>query len=176
FTALSADSLEDENAATQVNKILRPLLEVVRASNAGFTLLHHGAKNTDGYRGSTGIGAAVDMILAMSTPTDCPTERVVRAKGRFKMSDYHLRYDSDAMTYMVVGSATAGQAQSPKKPDKHERIVAYLGEHPGSGIKTLRSVVGGRAQDVDAAVEALVMQGKILHLGERKGFSLREAP
>ena len=176
LSRLFGGGLDDENSASQVNRFLSPLLELVRESGTAFLLLHHGAKKSDGYRGSTAIGAQVDMILNMTSPSDSSTSRVVTAKGRFKLQDYCVHYDLDALTYDLLADASPETMQEAETARIRRRILAYLEANPGTGSKKLRAAIGGRAQEVDAAAEDLVLQGLTERLGVRGGFRLIKAP
>ena len=168
--------LDDENSAPQVNKFLTPLVEVVRTSGTAFLLLHHGAKKSDGYRGSTAIGAQVDMILNMTAPSESSAARTVTAKGRFKLDDFVLFYDLDAMDYELLRDDSPETVAAAERGRMRRRILAHLSANPGTTSTALRAAMRGRAAEVDSAREELLASGLIERLGAKEGYRLRSGP
>jgi len=91
----------------------------------------------------------VDVILEMSAQVDDPTVRVLTARGRWSMKGFSVRYRGDAF------DLTAGELT----PDA--RVLLHVEQNPGVSKRRVRDQVGGRAQVVDASLEALEARGAI---------------
>jgi len=76
--ALMLDSLRslapglDENDSGPVEAVLGPLRGLSRRHNLATLVLHHAGKASNGYRGSTAIGAAVDLGFTLAREGDDP--------------------------------------------------------------------------------------------------------
>lgn len=69
----------DENDSARVSEVLDPLRNTVRQHNVATILLHHDAKSGySGYRGSSAIGAAVEIIATLERVREDPQRRVRR--------------------------------------------------------------------------------------------------
>lgn len=68
----------DENDNAQVEAAIRPLVNAVRARNIATLLLHHAGKVGGEYRGSTAIGAAVELGYTLRRHQDDPQARTRR--------------------------------------------------------------------------------------------------
>jgi hypothetical protein len=65
----------DENDS-RMDTVLAPLRDLVRASGAACVLLHHAPKQGDEYRGSTAIGAAVELGFTLASPGEGDAKRL----------------------------------------------------------------------------------------------------
>ena len=74
----------DENDPAKVAEALDPLRSLVRAERAATVLLHHLPKNGSNYRGTTAIGAAVELGFKLSRAEDDPEKADRRRLDCFK--------------------------------------------------------------------------------------------
>ena len=141
----------DSGSAVAWTRIMRQLVEPVRTSNAGLLLIHHGQKSGGGYRDSTAIGANSDVILEM---TEAPGDvRRFKARGRIHVESFDVRRVREG--FQLVGGPEPIEA----------RVHRFVEGHPRVSKTKIRSGVGGKGEDVDAAVGRLVAAGKIHNVG-----------
>lgn len=74
----------DENDSAPVEATLGPLRGLARRHDCAVLLLHHAAKASDGYRGSTAIGAAVELGFTLGRERDDPHARTRRRLSCWK--------------------------------------------------------------------------------------------
>jgi hypothetical protein len=102
----------DENDS-RVDADLAPLRDLVRAHHAACVLLHHASKQQGGeYRGSTAIGAAVELGFTLSSKRDADPRRCLSCwKSRFgpRMPDrwVEIRQAADGSPGIVTAEAPA---------------------------------------------------------------------
>jgi hypothetical protein len=166
LTAFARNSLEDENSSVAATKLLQPLLEWTHEGNFALVLLHHAAKSGS-YRGSTAIGATVDMIVQLDFIKGCPEGRSFTPKGRFEAEYQELVRDKATMAWTV-------RARTEAMGTAKERIVEALADRVERTLTDLRSAVGGRGVIIDEAVRSLLAEGRIESLGHGKGYRLRQ--
>ena len=141
----------DSGSAAAWTRIMRQLIEPIRTSNAGLLLIHHGQKKGGGYRDSTAIGANSDVILEM---TEAPGDvRHFEARGRMHVESFDVRRIHGG--FELVGGPEPIEA----------RVQRFVEGHPRVSKTKIRSGVGGKGEDVDAAVGRLVAAGKIHNVG-----------
>lgn len=163
--------VEDENGASAWTKRLRPLVDLARTSRAGIVLLHHANKAQGSYRGSTAIGANMDMILEMSEVSDDASVRAIKARGRWPLESYAVRYDRDTFSWTLVDRDAASESGNhAREAAAQAKVLTWLAANPNSGSGQIRKGVGGKSTVCDAAVKALVESGRITSLGKGKGF------
>ena len=141
----------DSGSASAWTRIMRQLVEPLRTSNAGLLLMHHAPKNGSGYRDSTAIGATCDVLLAM---TEVPGDvRRFKARGRIHVESFDIRRARGG--FELVGG--------PEPID--DRVHRFVGAHPGVSKTKVRSGVGGKGEEVDAAVDRLLAAGTLKNVG-----------
>lgn len=74
----------DENDSAPVEATLGPLRGLARRHDCAVLLLHHAPKASDGYRGSTAIGAAVELGFTLARERDDPQARTRRKLTNWK--------------------------------------------------------------------------------------------
>lgn len=79
------------------DQAIDPIINLTRRSNAATLLSHHANKHNGKYRGSTAIGANVDVIVEMSA-NGPETVRQMTTQGRSQapVEDFEYRFDPDA--------------------------------------------------------------------------------
>lgn len=164
--------VDDENGAAGWTKHLLPLVALARKHRTAIVLLHHANRAQGTYRGSSAIGAAMDMILEMSEDEKDSSVRHVRPRGRWTVKPFSLRYEP-TREFSLIGDETPSlEAQRAAKRDtlleKIHRWLLELGR-PAS-LSELRKAAGTRASLCDEALGALVAAGRVRHLGKRQGY------
>jgi hypothetical protein len=165
--------IEDENGAAAWTKQLMPLVQLARSSGAAIVLLHHANRAQGSYRGSSAIGAAMDMILEMSESTTDANVRHIKPRGRWKVEPYALRYELSNGWTFVGGGAGAEMARTAKLDGLQAAICRELAKRTRPAhLATIRKAVGGKAVDCDEALRLAVTAGRVIHLGKRQGYEL----
>jgi hypothetical protein len=153
LTEYAAGRVRELSNAGEWTPVMRELRELARTTGAAVVLIHHAAKGTGSYRDSTAIGAGVDLILEM-TGDEATADRKVRARGRWPVGDYAVRYEA-GRGYVTPDLA----APPPVGADVYRRIVAAGAS--GISLGKLRESIGGARHSVDAAVRELEAAGRI---------------
>lgn len=163
---------DDENAAAAWKKRLMPLVELARSSRAAIIILHHANKSDGRYRGSSAIGAGMDMILEMTKSPDRFEVRLLNPRGRWSVQPFAVRYDGvSAWTLEGDIPRSAAAVQAAKTTGLQEAVFNWLSAQSApSLVADIRRGVGGKGTDCDAALRALVEAGRVIHLGRRKGY------
>lgn len=132
--------------------VIRPLVEVGRRHDVAISLIHHARRSDGQYRGSGEIAAAVDCLWEMAAPNqgEDPTLRRFRGRARWPVEDWSLRMEDGRY---VLG------AGGPLSLDA--RVLADLGENPGTSRSASHERLGGRRKTFWATVERLVSTGAV---------------
>lgn len=150
---------DDPHSSAKWTPIMSVLTALARDSSAAVMLLHHARKSDGAYRDSTAIGANVDVILEMSPSTEDSNLRNVKARGRWAMQGFSVRYTG-------TGFELSGGELSVET-----RTMLHIEHTPGISLKRLRDEVGGRAADVDRALTSLVHRGVVTDRGGAGGHA-----
>ena len=146
FAGLGEDS---ENSAGAWLPVFRNFDKLTRAGVA-LLLLHHSQKSSDTgeYRGSTGIGANVDVIVRMKKPAEGSKRRSCTAVGRMNLAKSFDVLLVDEKT----GDFKMTQGVEEVKEDAIEaQVTAYLALHPGTSMNAMKEALGkGKAAITDA--------------------------
>lgn len=111
-------SAESENDATQVDRAISPVLELVRNSQASFFGIHHNRKQGGGggtaVRGSTALTGGVDVIMEMSRTSshDHSNVRRLQCESRFGETPSLLHMRLVGGQYIVEDAETAETEQA----------------------------------------------------------------
>lgn len=173
------DSVDDENGSTGWNRELDKIAALARECRCAIVILHHANRSNGTYRGTSAIGAAVDMIVQMAVAQNDACVRTFHAIGRWPISSYALRYDSTNATFALAdapGDAGTGGGGDAKVESLKGEVLDWLAQNPGSGKKRIREAIGGRAANVDAAIEVLLSEGRIVYGGRTEGYALADTP
>lgn len=164
LSAYSAGYITDENNATQMTAVLKPLADLAHELNPAIVVLHHANKTSGKARGSTGIMAQADVVCEFFAPeedTD-PTLRRMRSAGRVPVFPrWDFRFDGD--TYILADGMEAPIEQ---------RILAVVASRPAISLRDLCEHLGSRWSDVQSAVMRLVIQGHLHNSGTPKYMKL----
>jgi hypothetical protein len=121
----------DENDS-RMDVVLAPLRDMTRAWGAACILLHHAPKSGDDYRGSTSIGAAVELGFTMASAGAAGTKRLRCWKSRPapEPADRWLSIRQGAGGAPEVVEADAPAVTALPMDDMASRIVAALAGGP----------------------------------------------
>ena len=73
---------KDENAVKEINPILIGIKKIANETNCAFIIIHH-SKKGGGYRGSTAISAAVDLLVQITSSDRSPKITFKSEKNRY---------------------------------------------------------------------------------------------
>ena len=147
--------VKDPHSSGEWPQVLMPLLRTARDLQCAVALSHHAVKSIDGgYRDSTAIGAAVDLILELRPDTGNPARRNVSCIGRWPAPGFAVELIGDRYQ-LVAGGELSLDAQ----------VLAYLSQNPGSSKNAVRAGVAQRAEEVDTVLARLLSRGAIRNAG-----------
>jgi hypothetical protein len=152
-TEFVAGIVDDLNAATGWQPLLRALRGIAQETGSACVLLHHTNKSTGRYRDSSQLGAGVDAILEMSESSDDKVLRRVRARGRMQMANFTLRFGNQRYDL--------DEGELPLEV----RIYRVIEAEQGIAHGRLRKAVGGGSAAIDAMLHDLVRKGAIVDRG-----------
>lgn len=160
----------DENDSGSVAAVLDPLRQLVRRENVASLLLHHTAKGGGSYRGSTAIGASVDLAFKVDRAEGDP----VPTRRRITCTKSRIGPEPPPM-WLSIGSPEGGPVLSvceefvPSSPVRDAVEVAVLGAVTEGLSKRseIASAAGRRPKDgtVGRALESLVRRGALIRSG-----------
>lgn len=145
----------DENDS-RMDTVLAPLRDLVRASGAACILLHHAPKQGDEYRGSTAIGAAVELGFTLASPGEGDSKRLRCWKCRpaAKQPDQWLAIRERPEGPEFVCADTPALADTGLR-DLIEKIVAALAAGPQQRADLAELIGEPRSQPSGAFQRAL---------------------
>lgn len=153
--------VDDPFSSAQWPSVIVPLIRVARDMNVAVQIIHHAKKaEGGGYRDSSAIGALVDMLLELQPDAGNPTVRKVRSLGRWATSDFAIELVGN--TYRLLAGDLSLDA----------RVLAYVQQHPKASLGAVRTEMGGRHQDTDAAIARLLQSKAIV---DAKGVNNRHS-
>jgi len=141
----------DPGNAPVWTRIIAPILDIAH-EYATSILLHHAKKDGRGYRDSTGIGAAPDVIIEMSKSKRQKTHRFLDRKGRFGFSEDIISLEDTK--YVII-----------EKEDLDKRILTFVNKNVGCSGAALKAGITGRAQEIVDETAKLVKNGAIIDKG-----------
>jgi hypothetical protein len=156
----------DENAVKDAQPVFHALRQVAEASGAAIVVIHHATKATGGYRGSTAIAGAVDLLLEVTSKPNEPTVTFETTKAR----------DSEPQTFggechwqtnTFVMTACAGSASAASNYTKGERaILLWLAGNGDRGTSAeIEAGTGYASGTVRNAIAGLVRDGILQRIG-----------
>lgn len=154
--AYGSGIVEDENAVAQMQPLVQGLTDVAHRMDVGLCAAHHN-KKTGGYRGSSAIGGAVDLIAEMSIPDEerDPRRRKLRVVGRLPVHGFEMRYNG-----------TEYEDTSGMGLPLIERVLNFVRHNPYCSTNQVRSAIGGRGELIDSAVFTLLSRRCITDEGD----------
>ena len=143
----------DENSVRDVQPVFLNLRRVAEATQAAIILIHHSNKQ-NGYRGSTAIKGAVDLMLMIESPIGSKYITFNAEKAR----------DIEPRTFTALATWTEGQFYltatdvNPKaQTNKSQRhVLRYLLEHANATIDSMAGAAAFTAPTIKQAVYALI--------------------
>jgi hypothetical protein len=146
----------DDGDAAGWGTVVRPLVALGRKHDCAIGLLHHPRRSDGQYRGSGEIAASVDCLWEMLAPNpgEDPTMRRFRGRARWPVEDWSLRM-VDGRFELGAGGVLSLDA----------RILADVGEHPGTSRTAQHGRLGGRKATHLAAVGTLISRGALREQG-----------
>jgi hypothetical protein len=153
----------DENAVKDVQPIFHALRTVAESTQAALVLIHHSNK-MGGYRGSSAMNGAVDLMLEVESKSDSADVNFKSSKVRdvvaFNFSGFaHFSEDKFYMTESEKSSIiTLSRAQ--------ELVIQYLAKEPGATLEE----VGQWAANGSVAERTMVNACRSL-AGDRMGYT-----
>jgi hypothetical protein len=127
----------DENSVKDVLPAFLALRDIAEKTQAAIVLIHH-ANKTGGYRGSSAIKGAVDLMLFIESKSDSPNIDFTFDKAR----------DTEPFKFAAVAHFGDGEfyltPSMPSEPVKHlsksqDYVIRYLTEHDDSPINDIES-------------------------------------
>lgn len=155
LAAYASSSIDDENDATQMHAVVQHLTGLAHEMAVSIMIAHH-ARKAGGYRGSSAIGGAVDVIAEMTVPDEDgdPARRHFRMLGRIPVHGFQARYSG--RTYLLHDPAQS----------VIERVLAFIRARDGVTSKQVRDGIEGRDETILAAVNELHTRGYITDAGD----------
>jgi hypothetical protein len=162
----------DENDNAQVEAAIRPLVNAVRARGIGTMLLHHAGKVGGEYRGSTAIGAAVELGFTLRRHEGDPDARTRRELVCWKSRPapeppprwLALEHDGERV---LLGEAEPFKAErpTPAADEVAAGILATLNGKPMSAAGIAKAIGRDKTdRTVRRVLEQLAEQGRVRRL------------
>lgn len=142
--------------------VVQPLTNIARDTGAGLCIVHHGRKEDGSYRDSTSIGAAVDMLLALSDG-EVQGVKKITPLGRWEMRPLSFRIRPAAEDCPPVFELTSGDLSMDFK------VFQFVRANPGATTRGIRDGVKGANEEKALATTRLVKGGYIQDRGGRRG-------
>ncbi|MCC6244972.1 MAG: AAA family ATPase [Gemmatimonadaceae bacterium] len=168
------------NSPEAWNEALYPLSQMASAQGCSLIIVHHANKGkSEDFRGSTAIGAAVDIIAHLTKPTnEQPNVRRISYTGRYgtgqifvdrddATGDYRLADAAEAPTATARGAVTDAQIA--------ERLVSARKVEGGVTKDQLRKAGGVKGVRTDAIAERLVAEGRLAKKKVHGGYRFAAA-
>jgi hypothetical protein len=119
--------------------------------------LLHATKSDGNYRGSTGIGAAPDVILTMRPDPDDTARRWLDCIGRWGFPSRCVRFGGEAKGYSSVDVAAGSVVLGPRLSQTRRKVLAAL--KPGTTWTEWRDAWAGNPNTFAHAVAWLRTEG-----------------
>lgn len=162
----------DENDSAQAEAAVRPVQALVRRHNCACLLLHHAGKGGHEYRGSTALGAAVEIGFTLARdPTD-PEKRTRRQLSCWKCRPavepepiwLEMTADHGRVTVTEAEPFT-GAGEPPTRTERYiDEAVALVTKHGPMNAGALCEALAGNAVDSTAkrALTRAVADGRLV--------------
>lgn len=180
--ANSSEAVPDENNATAMCALVQAVTDLAHATGVAVVLLHHARKDGSGYRGSSAIAAAVDVVVEMTGVDGAPEMRRFTATGRAQAACgvTVVQYDPERQRFTEVDPAQA-PAESEKggrgagAAEIRGRLLQFfteLGDREASR-EEVRQAGGARHTSVDEVLATLITEGVVVRLGPANRYRYR---
>jgi hypothetical protein len=140
----------DENDSGECERAIAPLRSLVHGRHLPALLLHHTGKSGNEYRGSTAIGAAVELGFALSRNAEDPERRSRRRLACWKCRpapeprDRWIKLSAEA-GQVLVGETEPFEPSEPARQPAREEIRQQIRELFADGDRRLRLAEIARA-------------------------------
>ena len=164
---------DDENSSGAMLAALRPILDAA-ARGLGTLLIHHNARQSGEYRGSTAIGGAVDVILSMTEDEAHGARRDLKARSRFGATPARLRVELRGNGFVGLGDPVAATLADEEAAvlDAIAAASAMLDAKTGEPLRVTREVIermtGLSDLKVKRNLHSLISLGRVVQTGEGK--------
>lgn len=144
----------DENAVKDVQPVFMALRGISDRTHCAIVIIHHSNKS-GGYRGSTSISGAVDVMLKVASKSDSPNIDFSFEKARdvepFKFSAVaHFEPEK----FWLTSSSAVARAKPLSRAE--DDVMRYLRDNGASDTKTIiAAAVGNKPQTVRQAIQSL---------------------
>jgi SpoVK/Ycf46/Vps4 family AAA+-type ATPase len=127
----------DENDSAKTEAVLRPVVQLAQARELAILVLHHTGKTNGDYRGSTAIGAAVQLGFTLSRVSDDPEGRARRRLACWKCRPAPEPPDDRWLTLgvgehgrILIDVANPFERQGARRNEDASKLLAALGSEP----------------------------------------------
>jgi hypothetical protein len=135
----------DENDSQQAEAALRPVVGLTRQLDIATLILHHASRQSGEYRGSTAIGAAVQLGFTLSRIDDDPMARSRRKLTCWKLRPAEepeprwltIKPDGDGGIVLRHAEAYKPPSKAPVRNDIEEALITLITGGVGCGDTTL---------------------------------------
>ena len=112
-------------------------------TNACIIAIHHANKSTGGYRGSTAILGAVDLMLSVTSEANKQLIEIKTEKARdIEPVFFSCLANFDALNLSFNLSPVIGKPKTQKLSDAQEYVIEFLHDNPGATIQEVASNAG----------------------------------
>jgi hypothetical protein len=161
---------DTENNAGDALQAMQPLQEAVAAGITVMVVWHErksGGDVSDAGRGSSAVGGAVDVILAIRRPAgnSRPTIRTIHALSRYDQTPGELMIELTDQGYVALGQSHEVEARAAE-----EAILAAAPQAEGDAIPldALLEAAGTGRTTGQRVIKGLCKEGKLTRLGKGK--------
>jgi len=134
----------DENAVKDVQPIFMQLRRVAESTQAAIVVIHHSNKQ-NGYRGSTAIKGAVDLMLMVDSTPESKYISFSADKARDiepKKFTAMATWQADRAQFYLTSTEVNPKAQTNKS---QRFVLRYLAEHPNAEMSEITTAADGEA-------------------------------
>jgi hypothetical protein len=156
----------DENSVKEVQPVFAALRKIADETQSALLIIHHSNKDKGGYRGSSAMKGAVDLLLKVESKTDSSQIDFSVEKARDEMIK-----PFGATAHFSLGRFHLTDAD-PMEREKHlsnskEYVLRYLSQHHSASVKEIKSNAdtcsAGAARQ---AIYDLARKGKVQRVDE----------
>ncbi len=123
----------DENAVKDAQKVFHALRQVAESTGAAILVIHHSTKANGGYRGSTAIAGAVDLLLEVTSKQGEANVTFETAKARDSEPQKHAAVGHWTPTEFWLSAGSTVASSGAKPYTKAQRaVLSFLLGQPGS--------------------------------------------
>lgn len=158
LSAWSDGQIQDDNNATQMTAVLKPLSDLAHLRGIAVVVIHHARKSDGRSRGSTAITAGTDVVCEFFPPDEDadPTLRRMRSAGRVPLvRQYDMRFSGD--TYELAESSEA---------PLESRIITTVMSRPGISLADLVDALRTRRESVSRAVTDMLAKRMLVNTAD----------